>query len=32
MFKDGKKEGLWQRWHENGRKSSEALFKDGKQV
>ena len=27
--KDGKKDGLWTYWYENGRKRSEAIYKDG---
>ncbi|MFP6874732.1 MAG: hypothetical protein VCA55_14620 [Verrucomicrobiales bacterium] len=29
-FKDGKHDGLWVWWHENGQKEREATFKDGK--
>ena len=28
--KDGKKDGLWTGWHDNGQKKSEATFNDGK--
>ena len=29
-FKDGKKDGLWTRWHENGQKDIQGNIKDGK--
>ena len=29
-YKDGKKDGLWTGWHDNGQKKSEATFNDGK--
>ena len=29
-FKDGKHDGLWVWWHENGQKEREETFKDGK--
>ena len=32
QVKDGKKDGLWTLWHENGQKSIEATFKDGEKV
>ena len=31
-MKDGKKEGKWTWWYENGQKKVEGTFKDGKQV
>jgi antitoxin component YwqK of YwqJK toxin-antitoxin module len=30
QYKDGKMDGLMNRWHENGQKSAEVNFKDGK--
>ena len=30
-YKDGKKDGLWTRWYENGQKKREFTFKDGKE-
>ena len=29
-FKDGKEEGLFTSWHDNGQKKNEGKFKDGK--
>ena len=29
-YKDGKKDGLWTRWHPNGRLRSKRIYKDGK--
>ena len=29
-YKDGKKDGLWTRWHPNGRLRSKRTYKDGK--
>jgi len=29
-MKNGKKDGLWTSWYENGQKESEETFKDGK--
>ena len=31
FLKDGKKHGLWTRWHKNGQKEWEANYKDGKE-
>jgi antitoxin component YwqK of YwqJK toxin-antitoxin module len=31
-FNDGKKDGLWTEWYENGQKKEEAHFKDGEEV
>ena len=31
-LKDGKQDGFWTAWHENGQKMSEEQFKDGKEV
>ena len=31
-FKDGKPDGLWTEWHENGQKEWEATYKDGESV
>ena len=31
-WKDGKREGLWKRYYENGQLSSEVNFKDGKRA
>jgi antitoxin component YwqK of YwqJK toxin-antitoxin module len=28
-FKNGKRDGLWTNWHENGQKYSEEIFKNG---
>ena len=30
-YKEGKKDGLWTNWYENGQKSSEITYKNGKQ-
>ena len=30
-YKDGKLDGLWTNWYENGQKSSEITYKNGKQ-
>jgi antitoxin component YwqK of YwqJK toxin-antitoxin module len=30
-YKDGKEEGLWTFWHDNGQKEKEGVFKDGKE-
>jgi antitoxin component YwqK of YwqJK toxin-antitoxin module len=29
-FKDGKENGLWTEWYENGQKKEELIYKDGK--
>ena len=29
-LKDGKPDGLWTEWYENGQKKSESYYKDGK--
>ena len=31
-YKDGKRDGLRTRWHENGQKDSEALYREGRKV
>ena len=31
-LKDGKPDGLWTEWYENGHKKSESYYKDGKMV
>ena len=31
-FKDGKPDGLWTAWHENGQKAEEVTYKDGKEL
>ena len=30
--KDGRREGLWESWYENGEKKREVTFKDGKEI
>ena len=30
-IKDGKRDGLWTEWHENGMKKRETTYKDGKE-
>mgnify|MGYP003978904189 CR=1 FL=1 len=31
-YKDGKKDGLWTVWYENGQKKEEGTYKDGKEI
>ena len=31
-YKDGKKDGLWNWWYENGQKEAELIYKDGKLI
>ena len=31
-YKDGKKDGVWITWYENGQKSDEGTFKDGELI
>ena len=31
-LKDGKPDGLWTEWYENGQKKSESYYKDGKMI
>jgi len=31
-YKDGKKDGLWTLWHENGEKYREKTYREGEEV